>query len=146
MVNSSSVVLNWLATFISNFCDIIFMIRKFKILLMYHMEDFIALFILFSYWKRQMALLLQLHCSPIEKDKCLMAYLMLCEMWYHLSNLKNVKNTHGRVLLLVKLQASTFNFTKSNTPSWIFLRFFKLLVSCIFSRNLYLCWMSIVVI
>ena len=37
MVNSSSVVLNWLATFISNFLDIIFMIRKFKILLMYHM-------------------------------------------------------------------------------------------------------------
>ena len=25
--------------------------------------------------------------------------------FYHLYNLKNVKNTHGRVLLLVKLQA-----------------------------------------
>ena len=25
-------------------------------------------------------------------------------IWYHLHNLKNVKNTHGGVLLLVKLQ------------------------------------------
>ena len=31
---------------------------------------------------------------------------MLCAIWYHLYNLKNVKNTHGGVLLLVKLQAS----------------------------------------
>ena len=30
---------------------------------------------------------------------------MLCTIWYHLYNLKNVKNTHGGVLLLVKLQA-----------------------------------------
>ena len=30
---------------------------------------------------------------------------MLCAIWYHFYNLKNVKNTHGRVLLLVKLQA-----------------------------------------
>ena len=33
---------------------------------------------------------------------------------------KNVKNTHGGVLLLVKLQ------TKINTPPWVFLTFFKL--------------------
>ena len=32
----------------------------------------------------------------------------------------NVKNTHGGVLLLVKLQASAFKFTKSNTPPWVF--------------------------
>ena len=30
---------------------------------------------------------------------------MFCEMWHHLHNLKNLKNTHGEVLLLVKLQA-----------------------------------------
>ena len=30
---------------------------------------------------------------------------MLCAIWYHLYNLKNVKNTHGGVLLLTKLQA-----------------------------------------
>ena len=27
---------------------------------------------------------------------------MLCAIWYHMYNLKNVKNTHGGVLLLVK--------------------------------------------
>ena len=27
---------------------------------------------------------------------------MLCTIWYHLYNLKNVKNTHGEVLLLGK--------------------------------------------
>ena len=30
---------------------------------------------------------------------------MHCAIWYHLYNFKNVKNTHGGVLLLVKLQA-----------------------------------------
>ena len=33
-------------------------------------------------------------------------YVMLCTIWYRLYNLKIVKNTHGGVLLLVKLQAS----------------------------------------
>ena len=31
--------------------------------------------------------------------------MMLCAIWHHLYNLKNVKNTHGGVLLLIKLQA-----------------------------------------
>ena len=35
-----------------------------------------------------------------------MTIVMLCAIWYHLHNLKNVKNTHGGVLLLVKLKAS----------------------------------------
>ena len=30
---------------------------------------------------------------------------MRCAIWYHLYNLENVKNTHGGMLLLVKLQA-----------------------------------------
>ena len=34
---------------------------------------------------------------------------MFCAIWYHLYNLKNVKNTHGGVLLLVKLQAFKVN-------------------------------------
>ena len=38
---------------------------------------------------------------------------------YNLYNLKNVKNSHRGVLLLV-------NFTKSNTPPWVFFTFFKL--------------------
>ena len=33
---------------------------------------------------------------------------MGCAIWYHLYNLKNVKNNHGRVLPLVKLQASAY--------------------------------------
>ena len=33
---------------------------------------------------------------------------MLCEIWNHLHNLKNVKNTHGGVLFLVKLKAKSF--------------------------------------
>ena len=36
--------------------------------------------------------------------------MMLCAMWYHLCNLKNVKNTHGGVLLLVKLQAFSITY------------------------------------
>ena len=45
---------------------------------------------------------------------------MRCAIWYHLHNLKNMKNTHGGVLYLVKLQASA---TKSNTPPWVFFVF-----------------------
>ena len=33
----------------------------------------------------------------------MLKYGMLCAIWYH--SLKNVKNTHGGVLLLVKMQA-----------------------------------------
>ena len=54
------------------------------------------------------------------------AFVMLCGIWYHLYNLKNVKNTHGAVLLLVKLQTEAWNFTKSNTAPWVFFTFFKL--------------------
>ena len=51
---------------------------------------------------------------------------MLCAIWYHLRNLKSIKNTHGGVLLLVKLQPKVCNFTKSNTPPWLLFTFFKL--------------------
>ena len=33
------------------------------------------------------------------------SYVMFCAIWCHLYNLKSVKNTHGGVLLLVKMQA-----------------------------------------
>ena len=49
-----------------------------------------------------------------------------CAIRYYLYNLKNVKNTHGGVLILVKLQAEACNFTKINTPPWVFFTFFKL--------------------
>ena len=50
---------------------------------------------------------------------------MLYAIWYLLCTLKNVKNTHGGVLLLVKLQDVACNFTKSSTPLWLFFKFFK---------------------
>ena len=53
-------------------------------------------------------------------------YMMLCAIWYHLYNLKNLKNTHGGVLLLLKLQTKACNLTKSNKPPWVFFTFFKL--------------------
>ena len=35
---------------------------------------------------------------------------MRCTIWYHLYNLKNVKNIYDRVLLLVKLQTYQCDF------------------------------------
>ena len=35
----------------------------------------------------------------------LMINVVRCAIWYHLYNLKNVKSTHGEVLIFVKLQA-----------------------------------------
>ena len=49
-----------------------------------------------------------------------------CAIWYYLHNLKNVKSTHGEVLLLAKLQAQVCKFAESNTPPWVFFTFFKL--------------------
>ena len=43
-------------------------------------------------------------------------YAMLRSVWYHLYNLKNVKNVQGEA----------YNFTKCNTPPWMFSKFFKL--------------------
>ena len=51
-------------------------------------------------------------------------------IWYHLYNLKNVKNTYGGLLFLGKFQALACNFTKSNTPSWVFFTFLKLYKWC----------------
>ena len=44
------------------------------------------------------------------------AYVMRSAVWNHLYNLKNVKTTHGGVLILVKLQAK----------AWVFFTFLKL--------------------
>ena len=45
---------------------------------------------------------------------------MVCAIWYHLH--KNMKNTHGGVLLLVKLQACT-NGTKTRKVPHFIIRF-----------------------
>ena len=39
--------------------------------------------------------------------------MLFCVIWYHLYNFKNIKNTHGGVLLL-----------QSNTPPWVLFTFF----------------------
>ena len=53
-------------------------------------------------------------------------FAMRCAIWYHWYKLKNVKNTHGGLLILVKFQTKACNFTKIHTPSWVFFTFFKL--------------------
>ena len=59
---------------------------------------------------------------------------MRCAIRYYLYNLKNVKNTHGGVLILVKLQVSAYNFTKINIPTWVFFKFLNFTNGTI-SRN-----------
>ena len=39
---------------------------------------------------------------------------------------KKCENIHGGVLILVKLQVSACNFTKINTPPWVFFTCFEL--------------------
>ena len=51
-------------------------------------------------------------------------------IWYHLYKSKNMKNTQEGMLFLIKLQALAYKFTKSNTPLWVFLTFFKLYRWC----------------
>ena len=58
--------------------------------------------------------------------RILEVYEVRCAIWYHSYNLKNVKNTHGGVLTLVKLQVKAYNFTKINTPPCVFFTLLKL--------------------
>ena len=53
----------------------------------------------------------------------LIIYVMRRAICYPFYNLKNGKNTHGGMLLLVKSEAEACNFTKSNTLPWVFSRF-----------------------
>ena len=56
------------------------------------------------------------------------SYKMFCAIWWHLCNLKNMKSTHGGMLLLRNLlaEAEAWNLTNSNTTPWVFFTFFKL--------------------
>ena len=64
-------------------------------------------------------------------------FVVHCAIWYHLYNFKNVKNTHGGVLILVKLQASSFikSFPKTFNAFCSYLDF-KIETIC-FTRNIY---------
>ena len=48
---------------------------------------------------------------------------MRCAIWHHFHIFNDMKNTHGGLLLLVKLQPEAYNFTKSKTPPWAFFTF-----------------------
>lgn len=48
-----------------------------------------------------------------------------CTIWYHLHYSKNVKNTHGRQLLLVKLQASVMLHIQKIFAQRFHIRIFK---------------------
>ena len=67
------------------------------------------------------------HIQSLAKTGIIMSdeYVMRCAIWYHLYNFKNVKNAHGGMLLLIKLQALASNFTKTNTPPCAFFMFSK---------------------
>ena len=70
--------------------------------------------------------LLHENIKILQNDSGQKNKVMRCVIWYYLHNLKNEKNTHGGVLLLVKLKTAACDLTKSNTPPWVFFTFFKL--------------------
>ena len=65
-----------------------------------------------------MEFLLRVALSIVES-----LYVILCTIWHHLYNLKNVTNTDGEVLLLVKVAGNSLQLTKNNTPSMVLLTF-----------------------
>ena len=58
----------------------------------------------FSTWHCLYLCRLYHHCSNQQCNSVLNMW-CFCAIWYNLYDLKNVKNTHGGMLLLVKLQA-----------------------------------------
>ena len=62
--------------------------------------------------------------DDVSIDIVCITFVVRCAIWYHLYNLKNVKNTHWRVLILIKFQALACNFTKIDTPRWVFFTFY----------------------
>ena len=72
-------------------------------------------------------------------------YVVRCVIWYHMYNLKNVKNTHGGVVLSVKLQAllQVSTLLRVTLLHWCFSRFLNCTngtksrkASQIFTKNL----------
>ena len=77
-----------------------FKIRNFQYIMLKDKGTNCQVFILpwLGIWKRNKTYLENLLTLKTK------TYVMLCETWYHLYNLKNVKNTHGGMLLLVKVR------------------------------------------
>ena len=84
-----------------------------------------------------------------NQNKTHKPYVMPYAIWYHLHNLKKVKNTHRGVLILIKLQAEAYtllrltllhgcfsrflncaNGTKSRNASHLFLVQFSAILFC----------------
>ena len=57
---------------------------------------------------------------------------MLCAICYHLYNLKNMKNTHGGLIILVRLCSL---FIENVTP-WVFLTCFRLYKCCQIAQSI----------
>ena len=62
-------------------------------------------------------------------------YETLCAIWYRLYNFKNVEDTHGRVLVLVKSQTGACKFTKSSIPPSLFFSRFLICINGTKSRK-----------
>ena len=88
--------------------------------------DAFSLIMVFSFYQFEIRSHAEINRIESDRPSTHSLYVMRFAIWYHLYNLKNVKNTHGRVLILVKLQAEACNFTKINIPLWLFFTFFKL--------------------
>ena len=58
-------------------------------------------------------------CNNFVMSKIWIIIEMFCAIWYHLHNLKNVKNTHGGVLLLVKLKVTLLYWYVSRFLNYI---------------------------
>ena len=62
------------------------------------------------------------HVILLLRNSVWLLYAMLCRIWYHLHNLKSVKNVKRPWRSVFSKVAG---FTKSNTPPWAFFTFFK---------------------
>ena len=60
-------------------------------------------------------------------------FILFCcwAIWYHFYNLKSVKKYPWRSVTFSKVEATACNFTKSNTPPWVFFKF----LSCTNSKK-----------
>ena len=90
-----------------------------------------------SFWKKYLSInnkhRYYSHWNLSWKTHCGITHILTSIIWDalldlvpFLYNFKNVKNTHGGVIFLVKLLAEACNFTKSNSPPWVFFTLFKL--------------------
>ena len=65
----------------------------------------------------QTTLLENLACEDLTNAMC-------CAIWYYLRNFKNVKNTRRSVTFSKVAGIKACNFTKNNTPPWVFFPYF----------------------